>query len=380
MSGWPLWAEAWPVGSAPSTRQLVERIAGVVPDDLGHFIFWASHDVDPESLTAELQRVRPRLRVWGMSSFGPCAAGAVGEAGFAGMFLPIAFVDLRGVPFVGDPAGSSADALLREVALAERALGLTRLLRPEREGFKVLFVRHGEEAEEYVAARLHLLDPDLPLVGGTAAPGPDGAPSWCVADGAVLRGTNLLLVGRSRCPLRVSHHHNYLEGKGRLVVTCIGENWRCVRRINGRPARQTLAAAFGIDPDRITPDAVAVRPLAVRIGDEWFVRSVYHVDGNDLHFASAMAPGMVLGLLEPGDQSAALSGVLTPLRTEGLRGMLSFSCLGRRLESDHLGTTSRTAAVFNDLPVVGGHTFGEQWMGLHLNQTFTTIAFLERGL
>ena len=146
----------------------------------------------------------------------------------------------------------------------------------------------------------------------------------------------------------------------------------------GRPARTALAAALGVDPLELDTEALSVRPLGIRIGDDWFIRSVWDVDGEDLHFASAMAPGTVLTVMEPGDQAAALSGVVAQLKKDGLLAALNFSCVGRRIESESLGTTAETARVTVGLPWAGGHTFGEQWMGLHLNQTCTLLSFLER--
>lgn len=378
MSAWPVWAERWPAGAPPAGAELAERIAGALPDTDGHLVFWASPDVTPEPLIAGLRDRRPRLRMWGMTAFGPSAAGLIDQAGFACVFLPITHIALCGVPFVGDPVGNSGENLYHEIARAERVVGLDLLLNPGKEGFRILFIRHGEAAEEYVAARLHLQEPDMPLVGGTAAPGPDGGPSWCVADNVVHRDTNLLIIGRSRSPLRISHHHHFRPGPGRVVVTGIGEDWRCVRRINGRPARTALAAAFGVEPLELDTAAIAVRPLGFCIGDEWFIRSVWDVDGDDLHFASAMAPGTVLTLMEPGNQAAALTEVVTTLRNDGLLAALNFSCVGRRIESDSLGTTAEVARVTDGMPWVGGHTFGEQWMGLHLNQTCTILSFMER--
>lgn len=379
MSAWPVWAERWPVGEAPAGGELAARVADVLPATDGHLIFWVSADMAPDPLIAALRELCPRLHVWGMTSFGPCAAGLIDHAGFSGIFLPATHVALCGVPFVGDPAGSSGENLYHEIARAERLIGLDSLLNPGKEGFRILFVRHGEEAEEYVAARLHLQEPDIPLVGGTAAPGIDGGPSWCVADGVVHQDANLLIIGRSRTPLRVQHHHHFQPGPRRVVVTGIGENWRCVRRIDGRPARAALAAAFGVDRQALDTAALAVRPLGIRIGDDWFIRSVWDVDGDDLHFASAMAPGTVLTLMEPGDQATALGGVVAQLKQHGLLAALNFSCVGRRIESDSLGTTAEIARVTDGLPWAGGHTFGEQWMGLHLNQTCTLLSFLERN-
>lgn len=377
MSAWQTWSAAWDVGKAPTVASLVDNLTGAFPDIHGHLVFWSSADIDPEALTALLRERLGRVRPWGMSAIGPAAPGAIARHGFSAILLPAADVDLRGVDFPPDPSDAAWEALPEDLAHAERELGLHTLLEPGREGFLLLMLAGGWSDEEYVAARLHLTLPDLPLVGGTAGDGFDHRDTWSVAAGRVLRGRHLAIIGRSRVPFRVFQHHHFAPTSDRLVVTALGDGPRVVRRINGRPAREVIARILGVDLGAIDPAYLSRHPLGVRIGDQWFVRSIHRVEGDDLHFASAVGIGTVLTVLKSGDMTLQLRSALATLRREGALGVLMFSCVARLFEIERDGHRQLIEDALAGLPVAGGHTYGEQYMGLHLNQTCTAIAFLE---
>lgn len=278
MTAWPTWSKAWDPGEAPTVASLVDDLVGAFPDLDGHLVFWSSVDIDPEALTASLRERLGRARLWGMSATGPAAPGAIARQGFSAILLPAADVDLRGVDFVSDPSDSAWESLPARFARAERELGLHTLLDPGREGFLLLMMAGMQNEEEYVAARLHLTLPDLPLVGGTASDGFAYRDTWAVAGGRVLRGRHLAIIGRSKMPFRVFQHHHFAPTSDRLVVTALGDGPRAVRRINGRPAREAISRILGVDPGVLDPAYLIRHPLGVRVGDQWFVRGIYRVE------------------------------------------------------------------------------------------------------
>lgn len=55
--------------------------------------------------------------------------------------------------------------------------------------------------------------------------------------------------------------------------------------------------------------------------------------------------------------------------------VLACDCVLRRLEVTQKGLEKRMGEIMNDYQVVGFNTYGEQYGGVHVNQTLTGIAF-----
>ena len=55
--------------------------------------------------------------------------------------------------------------------------------------------------------------------------------------------------------------------------------------------------------------------------------------------------------------------------------MLGFDCVLRRIDAQNRQATQRIAEIYRENNVVGFNTYGEQYLSMHLNQTFTGIAF-----
>jgi hypothetical protein len=57
--------------------------------------------------------------------------------------------------------------------------------------------------------------------------------------------------------------------------------------------------------------------------------------------------------------------------------ILGFDCVLRRLALEQAGLGSDVGRIYRDHRVAGFNTYGEQHGGLHVNQTFVGLAFLE---
>lgn len=57
--------------------------------------------------------------------------------------------------------------------------------------------------------------------------------------------------------------------------------------------------------------------------------------------------------------------------------ILGFDCILRRIALEQAGLGETVARIYRDHRVAGFNTYGEQHGGLHVNQTFVGLAFLE---
>ncbi len=112
---------------------------------------------------------------------------------------------------------------------------------------------------------------------------------------------------------------------------------------NGRFHTRAAGVAFE-DLDRKT---FALRPMAVKIGNHYFIRSIQRVNPDkSLTFYCAVETGIVMTAMAPGPLLDNL----------------------RRLEAELTGVAEETSAFLKTHKVIGFNTYGEQFEGMHINQ------------
>ncbi len=162
-----------------------------------------------------------------------------------------------------------------------------------------------------------------------------------------------------------------------MVTATIPEN-RIVTEINGCPAAPEYARALGMDPAALSPHVFAAHPVVVRIGNADFVRSIQRVnpDGS-LSFFCAIDRGIVFRMARGEDILANLDAALieATAKVGEVELILGCDCILRLLECRARNIVDTVGARMAASRVVGFNTFGEQYRGMHINQTFTGIAF-----
>jgi hypothetical protein len=223
---------------------------------------------------------------------------------------------------------------------------------------------------------------DIPLVGGSAGDDLRFERTRVYDGSAWQEDAALLIVGASRMPFRTFLVQNYEPGPRRMVVTGADESRRIVHELDGLPAAEVYAEACGLTSAELSPLAFAAAPVAVIIGGNPYVRAIRSVgaDGS-LHFYGAVEEGMVLRIARGGDLLGRLESCLARLHRElgSPALLLGFEC---SLQVEELRAQrqleSLQALVRNSNPVMFG-TYGEQYRGVHMNQTLIGIAFGRPG-
>jgi hypothetical protein len=117
--------------------------------------------------------------------------------------------------------------------------------------------------------------------------------------------------------------------------------------------------------------------VVVRIGNADFVRSIQKMnpDGS-LTFFCAIDNGIVFKISRGVDMienlAAELQAIDQRIGTPSL--ILGCDCILRHLESKQRGIRAQIGTLMAGSNVVGFSTYGEQFGGMHINQTFTGIA------
>lgn len=232
--------------------------------------------------------------------------------------------------------------------------------------------------EEAVGQAVQLMLGKVPVIGGSAGDSLRFQQTLVFDGDRVLDNAAVLAILSTNTPFRIVKTQHFERTDVRMVVTEARPQERIVTEINGFPAAIEYARIVGIPLDSLSPMAFAAYPVVVRIGGHEYVRSIQKVNpDNSLSFYCAIDRGIVLSRANGLDALANLEQALDAVADEigPLQAVLACDCILRNLEfrqRDQVETISRALRERN---VVGFSTFGELHLGIHVNQTFTGIAF-----
>lgn len=306
---------------------------------------------------------------------GYCRGGAVGLALSPGAFR-VAHTVFRDVRSLGiAEVQLQVQALMRR--LAADAAPPTAI-----NTFALLLIDGLSFAEEALASMAATVLGDIPLAGGSAGDGlAFGATHVFVGGEALAHGAVLVLV-QTELPFEVFKTQHFTAGERRLVVTAAHCPTRTVQEIDGMPAADEFARVHGTTFDGLGPEFFATHPLLVRVGGGEYVRSIQrkNADGS-LTFFCAIEEGLVLRDAKGHELTQELAQVLGRLDRSlgGLQATIVFDCILRRLECERRGTTAEVSTWLERAHSVGFSTYGEQFRGIHVNQTLTGVAIGTRG-
>lgn len=360
---------------AGDARQAAREFhAGVVQPDMSMVVFFCSSAYDLDALADELNRL-----FGGVPVIGCTTAGEIGAAGYRGH-------SLSGVSFsVG--AGAAIAGCLPDLQHFDPVRGqdfvhglLHELDSHAAKGaraFALLLIDGLSVREEPVVRVLQGALGSIHLCGGSAGDDLKFASTKVFHDGAFRDDSAVLLLVSTALPIRVFKTQHFVSENERLVVTEADAEHRIVKEINGLPAAEEYARVLGVSVEDLTPEHFAATPVVVVLDGTDYVRSIQKMnpDGT-LTFFCAIEEGIVLRVARGGDIYANLEQAFANLREEIGPPMLTLGCdcILRNLEITQKQLKAPIGELFRRNNTVGFSTYGEQFGGVHINQTFTAIA------
>jgi hypothetical protein len=217
----------------------------------------------------------------------------------------------------------------------------------------------------------------IPLFGGSA--GDDGkfVKTYVYSEGRFSTDSAVLVLVRTFLPFRIFKSHHFISTEERLVVTEADTAKRIVKEINGLPAAEEYARLIGVKARDLNSKRFAASPVVVKIGGTNYVRSIQkaNADGS-LTFLCAIEEGLVLRLARGTDMVESLKQTFDTIRAEigPPQLVLGCDCILRNLEATQSGLKQRIEDIFQRNHTIGFSSYGEQFHGIHNNQTFTGCA------
>ena len=358
-----------------ATADILRQLAG--REDALLVVFFADH-YDGAAMAKQLRAALPaRTRVIGCSS-----AGEIGPAGY----------QKDSVVVLALPADEFTVATLLIENLAdldmaawrgalERAMGdlASQPASAQATGtFALTYIDGLSLREEAVGHAVQAFIGQVPLVGGSAGDGLHFVRTRVMHEDIATDNAAVVALVRTRRPFHAFKTQHFDRTDVRMVVTEARPAERIVTEINGLPAAEEYARQAGVPLGDLDPMAFAAYPVLVRIGGTEHVRSIQKVnDDGSLSFYCAIEEGIVLTLADGKDPLANLARSFDAFRDRvgQTEAVLACDCILRRLEFEQRGTAGDISDFLEAHKVVGFSTYGELFRGVHVNQTFTAIAF-----
>lgn len=334
-------------------------------------VFFCSSRFDLDALAREIN-----ARFAGVPVIGCTTAGEIGPAGYHSGTLSGFSIPARGFT----AATTCIDGLddFDDICARETTAALLHAVdgRPEH-SFAFLLADGLCGREERLTFLLQRALGDVALVGGSAGDDQRFAATRVFAEGHFCSDRAVLATVTTTRPFTVFRSSHFVAASEPLVVTEADPAIRLVREINGRPAAEEYARVTGLSRDRLDPAHFAAAPLVVRIDGSDYVRSIQHAnpDGS-LKLYCAIERGVVLRVARGADMVASRTKLFDDIRQHIGKPQitLGFDCIHCQLEALRLDGKQAIGRLFADNNVVGFSTYGEQFVGVHVNQTFTGVA------
>ena len=342
-------------------------------------VFFSQSLLDAHLLAAALRLHAPSLAHAGCSTAGEITPdGLTTSRALAILFPQRSFSVASAV--VRDLSSSGIDYVAAEVEQLRRTLyGLTGA----RSGnvFALCLIDGLSYAEEAVTSALHWGLDDIPLIGGSAGDDLKFETTTLIHDGNVDNDCAIVILVATDVPFHVFKTENFVPTGDKLVVTASDPERRIVHEFNASVAAEEFAAAVGIEHHAMTPQSFASHPVVVKVGGEYYCRSIQKMNGDgSLSFYCAIDDGVVLSIAKPTGMVESTRDALMNVRERlgGIDMILGFDCVLRRLDARNRQVFRDISELYRANRVIGFGTYGEQYRSMHLNQTFTGIAFGQR--
>jgi hypothetical protein len=231
--------------------------------------------------------------------------------------------------------------------------------------------------EEHFLAALNSAVAGIPHFGGTAGSDDNISNTHVYYDGQFVQQAAVVIMVNTLCSFEVFNCHHIKQPTEKLVVTAVDAHNRTVYELNAEPAALEYARLLNLDVKDLCPTVFALHPLAVKVGGQYYIRSIQKVNDEDLSltFFCAVDVGIVLTAVKTEYILHSLSEKLQEIsqRYGKPELVLACDCVLRRLEIEHKALHNEVQELNSEYHITGFNTYGEHINGIHLNQTFTGV-------
>lgn len=340
-------------------------------------LFFSQSLMSAEALSLALRRQLPNLDYAACSTAGEITPTGLQDGQVVAILFP-APTFIAASTMVREISTTGIHAVAGEVQALKRSLSERTGARSNGNVFALCLIDGLSYAEEAVTSAIHWQLDDIPLIGGSAGDDLKFNSTKLISNGESCSDAAIIILFETKIPFHVFKTDNFVTTDNKLVVTASDPDRRIVYEFNARNAAEEYASAVGLSPGDLTTFSFASYPTIVRVGGEHFCRSIQknNEDGS-LSYFCAIDDGVVLSIAQAIDMVESTEKALVEVdrKLGGTDVILGFDCVLRRLDAINRQAVRGLSELYQKNHVIGFGTYGEQYQSMHLNQTFTGIAF-----
>lgn len=354
--------------------------AAVWGPNLTLVIFFCSSHYDLDVIASEMNALFPNVTVVGCTT-----AGEIGPAGYREYSLSGAsFPASSCLAIAGYYDGLQQFEHEKGYDFVNSLLQQLEDQRPDagpKNSFGLMLIDGLCKREEPIVNTFQKALGNIGLFGGSAGDDQIFKQTWVFCEGAFHTNTVALILINTIYPFKLFKAQHFIGDQERLIITKVDLPQRTVFEINGLPAAEEYARLLGVKIEQLDAARFAANPVVVRINGMDYVRAIHKAnpDGS-LTFYCAIDKGIVLRMAHGVDFVPNLEQTFAHIRTEigPIQFVLACDCLLRQLEMTQNSLKGAVEEIFRKNNVIGFSTYGEQFMGVHINQTITGLAIGEQ--
>ena len=366
------------VKTAHSEKKDIETLVSDIQNQIGTFdtrflLFFASPEIDPNTISTEIQESFPNVPTMGCSSSGEIISGKMLDQSIVAMafgpeiisdckieILPELNTDNNQVDSAMESFGNYFNTPASELS--------------PKEYVGMMLIDGVSLQEETVNDRVGDLT-NVTFVGGSAGDDMAFKETYVYANGNTYTDAAALVLIKSNTEFDFLKTQSFESTGKDVTITKADESNRKVLEINNKPAVEGYSKLTGIPKNNLSR-AFFTSPVGLVSKEDMFVRSPQRTEGEDIYFYCSIKEGMNLKLLESGDIVEYTKRDLNrKIEEKGYpSAIINFNCILRTLELKDKNQTEDYGNIFTEIPTVGFSTYGESFIG-HMNQTATMLLF-----
>lgn len=358
-------------------RQAVrEFYAEVSSPKMALVVFFCSSHYDLDAIAAEINACFHGVPVIGCTTAGEIGPTGYKEHSISGFSLPAgeckaAVGHLENLDEFNSAAASAM--VSRLLSKLDKPSGASH----SSHRFALQLIDGLRNQEEIITQTFQQALGSVALFGGSAGDDLRIENTWVFCGQAFRRNSVALAIIETIHPFTVFKTQNFIGGQERFVVTAADAHERTIYELNGEPAAKVYAQATGVAVEQLDDTHFSNFPVVVRINGTDYVRSIQKAnrDGS-LRFYCAIERGVILRIGQSIDFNGNLVSIFENIRRKVGEPQLVIvcDCVLRQIEMKQKGWAAEVEQLFEHNNAVGFSTYGEQFMGIHMNQTLSGLA------
>lgn len=364
--------------SFSSSKDTVEEALGEIsrqfdPSNSAFMLVFAHPRYASDELEENFERYWADLPVYGCTTAGEICSSGYAMGSIVAINFPKEHFAAQEILY-----DFKRERTLVEIAEKTRAEQAKFNPRSFQNKFGILLIDGVSGMEDVVAAATEIgLDNRIPIFGGSAADNMEFNRTTIFSHRKGHQNAALLVMIATDYDFRGFGFDHFEPTDVKAIVTGAIPDQRIISELNGSPAAKEYARLIDKPLESITANDFAANPLLVRSGENYHVRSIKEFNSSgQIEMLAAIDYGLVFNL---GRGKELIKTLVSELASVTLRNqkpelIIGFDCVLRKLEITEKKLADDVSDVLSQFNVIGFNTYGEQYVGVHVNQTFVGIA------